>query len=65
MENQFAVDLVSLQIPDGMSSSISVGGFPVEADADGIVQVPTQFAALLRDHGLTDPKPKPASKKGA
>lgn len=62
--NPFNLSMVELQIAPGMGSSISIGGFNLEANDDGIVEVPKHLADELRAHGLTDPKPKATGKKG-
>jgi len=57
--NQFPQEsMVPLQIPAGMGSSISIGGFSLQADEEGLVVVPKDLAAELKAHGLTEPKPK-------
>lgn len=60
--NPFTQSMVKLQLPEGAGSTISAGGFQLEADADGCVEVPQKIAAELRQHGLKDPQPKPAKK---
>jgi hypothetical protein len=52
-KNPFKLSMVRMRIPDNMSTSISVGGFEIEAEPDRTVEVPVHLAAGLEAHGLT------------
>lgn len=58
--------MVRLVIPAGMSTSVSVEGFELEADDDRTIEVPEKAATTLRAHGLTNwsPPPPQAGKVG-
>lgn len=63
MENPFKPEMVKMQMPPDGGTAISVGGFFLEADKDGCVEVPRKLVAELKDHGLTEPGDKPKAKK--
>lgn len=52
--NQFQQSMTKMKIPEGMSTSVSVSGFNLEADAEGLVEVPKNLVPILRDHGLSE-----------
>lgn len=52
--NVFQQSMVKLQVPLGMGRSISVSGFTVDADDDGMVLVPAKVRPALMAHGLLD-----------
>jgi len=60
--NPFAVSMTRLWIPPHMSQMINVGGFEVEADKDGAIDVPHQYVADLTGHGLSATPPDAAKK---
>lgn len=62
MSNPFQQTMVKLQVPEDMSPSLSIGGFDLQADKDGCVEVPKHLAPTLREHGLRD-YVEPAKKK--
>lgn len=62
MSNPFAVNMVKLYVPAGMSPSISVAGFDLAADKDGAIEVPKEHVPTLMAHGLTS---TPAAKVSA
>lgn len=53
MANPFLQGMTKLQIPEGMGTMISIGGFCLEADKDRCVEVPSQYVAELEAQGLT------------
>jgi len=64
-KNPFRASMTTLWIPPHMSSMVSVGGFEVEAAADGSIEVPKEHVAQLVAHGLstTPPASTPEAKK--
>lgn len=53
--NPFAVSMVKMQMPANMAgSTMNVGGFELEPDSDGVVEVPSKHKAELMGHGLTE-----------
>ena len=63
MSNPFAQSMTRMKAPAGAGQSISVRGFTMEADADGVVLVPGDVANDLMSHGFTkapavEPEPK-------
>jgi hypothetical protein len=61
MSNPFVQTLARLQLPAGAGRSISISGLEVQADEDGVVEVPQHLVDALRSHGLTEAAPaKPA-----
>lgn len=64
--NPFQTPMARLQQPDDMrGSSVSIGGFTLEPDDDGVVEVPAHLAPSLIAHGMTPAAAKPAAAKGA
>lgn len=64
-QNPFAVSMATLYIPAHMGKSINLGGFELEADDDGAVEVPKEHVATLKGHGLTEEPEAKASPAGA
>jgi hypothetical protein len=62
MSNPFQKSMVTLQVPPGMGSVVSAGGFMLEVDANGCIEVPSDIAAELKQHGMVEPG-APAKKK--
>lgn len=62
--NPFQTALVKLAVPAHMGSSISIGGFTLEAEDDGTVVVPQEHAAELIQHGF-ERYVEPAAAKAA
>jgi len=52
MSNPFTADMVTLKLPQGMGSMLSVGGFSLQADKNGCIQVPQKYVADLAAQGL-------------
>jgi hypothetical protein len=46
--------MVKMRIPDGMGKTITVGGVQIEADSQGVVNVPDPYVEQLLGHGLVD-----------
>jgi len=53
MSNPFTQGMTKLQLPEGMGSMLSVGGYCLNADKDRCVEVPAQFVKDLEAQGLT------------
>jgi|GEM_PF-4003527 len=51
--NPFLQDMQTLKLPDGMGTTLSIGGFSVEADEDNCITVPRQYVNDLMYQGLT------------
>lgn len=51
--NPFSQEMVKMQFPKGMGEQMSVGGFMLDADKDGCVQVPKHMVTDLQAHGLS------------
>jgi hypothetical protein len=56
--NPFLKSMARLQLPAEMGRSLSVGGFELEADDEGTVEVPKEHVAVLKAHGLVDYVPR-------
>jgi hypothetical protein len=54
MSNPFSQDMVTLQLPAGMGSMLSVGGFSLQADKNNCISVPKKFVPDLMAQGLTE-----------
>lgn len=63
MTNPFKPEMVKMQMPEGGGTAISARGFFLEADKDGIVEVPRDLVDELKSHGLSLPDAKPVAKK--
>ena len=61
--NPFIQDMVRLKLPEGMGSMLSIGGFMMEADKEGCIEVPSRYVNDLRQQGLRDAGPAAAGKK--
>lgn len=63
MSNPFIQDMVRLRLPDGMGTTMSIGGFMIEADKERCIEVPSRYVDDLRQQGLRDAGPAQASSK--
>ena len=59
MTNPFKQSMTRMRIPDGMSTSVSVSGFTLDADEDRCVDVPNALRPALESHGLVPAAAKP------
>lgn len=50
--NPFAVSMAQFVMPSHMSRSLSIEGFDLQADENGIVEAPEKHAETLLAHGL-------------
>ena len=53
MANPFQQGMTKMKLPEDGGTHISVGGFTLEADEDGCVEVPSTYITELQAHGLT------------
>lgn len=53
-KNPFQSSMTRLVLPAHMGPSVSIAGFELQADDDGVVEVPNHLAGELRAHGLKD-----------
>lgn len=51
-KNQFAPAMAQFVVPSHMSRSISIEGFDLAADDNGVLEAPERFAPTLLAHGL-------------
>lgn len=51
-KNPFDQGMVKMQFQPGQATSISVGGFNLDGDEDGCVEVPARLVPELKNHGL-------------
>ena len=60
--NPFIQNMNKLQIPEGMSTIITIDQFSVTADENRCIEVPAQYVKNLKAQGLTE-YVAPAKKK--
>ena len=58
-KNPFKQDMKTLKAPEGCGAAISVGGFELEIDDKGCVEVPSAHVDSLKSHGFTEQKDQP------
>ena len=63
--NPWIKSMTRLQVPSAMSTNLCVGGFNLETDENGQVEVPAEHVPTLLAHGLTIAKPDDAKDKKA
>lgn len=56
MSNPFMQDMVTMKLPPGMGTQLSIAGFQIEADKQGCIVVPRQYVRDLLAQGLTEVK---------
>lgn len=55
--NPFSLSMTRLYLPAGMGTTVSVGGFTLEADEKRSIEVPNSHVKSLQSHGLTTDEP--------
>lgn len=61
--NPFRASMSKLWFPPGMATSVNVGGFEVQAEEDGSIEVPKEHVSALVSHGMLTAPPAVAEAK--